>query len=552
MIKLDPEGKAPIVSYNIPEPTSYTGRSFLELNIPDNSFTDLAKIIPHRTQIDSSTNTDELKQKVILSMKTGFADASIFPNARMTTNSLRFSFNLSDGLRPINAEVISTVPTSDKITQLDPDEIVEKLKAGLRLNIFTSPFTGNVKHNFIPVPTEVRPRLFLIETYRLSTFLGDYGAGRVLKTFTLLPGEKTKISVKSYLKQSTESKQSSSILDSVTQESADEFERTLQSEQSNKQATEESYEYHGEIEGEAGWFFASIKASAGFKGGSHAAREEISKSINNATQKHANKASSKRDVQINTSYEVNNESGEETSIEREIQNINLSRTLNFIFRQMNQEFVSLLHLVDIRVGFFNGYAESKREVTLHELDSLLNDYIRPEFHEQIKQLIYKEIHYVFDYKGNRKQFVEEVTLEGDENERYFRVIPDITSQYIEYDGETEKRKFPKVPGIIISVMNNVLRTEGVIVEAILGIGDALDDYAKQQQNLELQHREAEVSRLFAESARAELVNQLAVDENEIGAKILTELTCPCGPQCCGYHCHCRNKEEGNHVSSESR
>ena len=40
-----------------------------------------------------------------------------------------------------------------------------------------------------------------------------------MKTFTLLPGERTKISIKTYTKTETEAKEASSILDSVTDES---------------------------------------------------------------------------------------------------------------------------------------------------------------------------------------------------------------------------------------------------------------------------------------------------------------------------------------------
>jgi hypothetical protein len=72
-----------------------------------------------------------------------------------------------------------------------------------------------------PVPPEPRPRLLLVEVYRLSSYLGSYGAGRVLKTLTLLPGEKTKVSVKTYTHSTTDAKQASSILDSFTKESAD-------------------------------------------------------------------------------------------------------------------------------------------------------------------------------------------------------------------------------------------------------------------------------------------------------------------------------------------
>ena len=41
-------------------------------------------------------------------------------------------------------------------------------------------------------------RLLIVETLNLSSFLGNFGAGRVLKTYSLLPGESASISVKSY------------------------------------------------------------------------------------------------------------------------------------------------------------------------------------------------------------------------------------------------------------------------------------------------------------------------------------------------------------------
>ena len=41
-------------------------------------------------------------------------------------------------------------------------------------------------------------RLLIVETLTLSSFLGAYGAGRVLRTFSLLPGERTTISLKTF------------------------------------------------------------------------------------------------------------------------------------------------------------------------------------------------------------------------------------------------------------------------------------------------------------------------------------------------------------------
>src|SRR5207249_11419715 len=87
------------------------------------------------------------------------------------------------------------------------------------------------------------PRLFLIETYRLSSYLGQYGAGRTINTFSLLPGEKTKISVKTYTKTDENAKSASSILDSVSDESTKDFENSLSTEQSNKEGYQESHSY---------------------------------------------------------------------------------------------------------------------------------------------------------------------------------------------------------------------------------------------------------------------------------------------------------------------
>lgn len=547
IIKLADTGKVPLINYNVPEPTSYTGRNLIELDVLDViEDVDIAEIFneevlrkPQRREIDENISEEVLKNEVLKEMRTGFSNQKLFPNARMTTNSFRFGFDNGTIFRRVDSgdfgesidhieqkvKVLSTVPTSDKVENLDPDEVVAKLKQGFRLNFYTQPITGIVKHNFIPEPKEVRPRLFIVETYRLSTYLGQYGAGRVIKTFSLLPGEKTEISVKSYTKKTTDSKQASSILDSVTQESADEFEKSIQSEVSDKKSAEESFEYYADVEAEGSWGVGSASAKAGVKGGSHSAREEFKKNIMNSTQKHAAKSSSKRDIQINTSYEVKEESGEETSITREIENINLSRTLNFVFRQMNQEFITFLHLTDIRIGFFNGYAESRKEVTLREIDKLMKEVIKEPFRDAVKKMILNQVQFVIDYKEDKPQeFVVEknFTINGEEI-KYFGVKNDIVTEYI--DDITQQEI--DVPGVIISFQKNVMRTEGVMVEALLGEGEALDDYAKNLQQSEVKRQEAEANLKIAQAETIHLMNQFAQEKNEVAANILKDVMCPC-------------------------
>lgn len=521
LIKLEPGGKAPILSYNVPESTIYSGSNLIELRFPEPDDKFFKPVAFEKPKVTGTPVKDldigTVKTAVLTAMKTGFSDQKLFPNVRLTTGILRYGDKPNPGYG-----IVSSFPASPKLAQLDPDEVAYALQAGKRLNIYKTLY-GTLTYNFVPEPTEPEPRLYLVEIYRLSSFLGNYGAGRILKTMTLLPGEKTKISIKTYTKTEQQSKSASSILDSFTQESSDDFENSVQEEQSDKRNSSKTFEYHAEAEANASWGWGSAKVSGGVKGGTNSAREEFSKNVSNAVQKHSAKASAKRDVQINTSYEVKEETGEETSIEREIENINLSRTLNFVFRQMNQEFFTFLTLVDVRVAFFNNFAELAREVTLPDLDSLLDEFVLDDKHDEVRQVIIEQLQNVLDYKDDLKSVIEEKVLS--QNDKYLRVNRGIISIYKD---DITQAEFA-LPGTILSVTKNVMRTEGVIVEALLGQGEALDGYATRLQELEVTRREAEVAQKQAESQRADLLNQVVRDNDAERAKLLGDLTCPCGP-----------------------
>lgn len=524
LIRLEPGGKAPILTYNLPEPSIYFSRNFIELDYDDDFFTQEAKEKPPEAVRPTppavppvGITYDTLISEVKGAMRTGFADSRLFPNARVMSGTLRFVESSNRGI-----QLVTTLPTSRQLAYLDADEIASRKVAGKELNFYTSMY-GTIKYNYINTPTEVRPTLLLVETYRLASYLGDYGAGRVVKTFSLLPGERTKISVRTFLKSEEEKKSASSILDSFTEESASDFEETIANEHSSRETYEQSFEYFAEAEAKASWGWGNAKVKGGVKGGSNSAREEFAKNIASATSKHSQKASAKRDVEINTSYEVRETEEQETSIEREIENINLSRTLNFVFRQMNQEFITILSLVDVRVAFFNGFPETKHEVTLPELDSLLDKYIVQGSRDAVRDEIRDELQTILDFQGNvQTDFVEERTIGP--NTKYLRVNTDRKSEFIDPITGTKI----DVPGIILSVQKNVIRTEGVIVEALLGVGDALDGYARRLQEIEVERREAEIILKKAESERAALLNDVIRDNDEQRAKLLSSLTCPCG------------------------
>jgi|WetSurMetagenome_2_1015567.scaffolds.fasta_scaffold00017_60 hypothetical protein len=514
MIKLEPDGKASVLSYNVPDPTSYSGRNFIELTFDEDDevvFKPVAFKKPQTRTSVTNLEINAIKSAVSAGMKSGFSNKQLFPNIKLSNQIV--CYRESSETEHV---VAGTQPVSPTLAGLTPDDVAVAMKAGMRLNIYKSLY-GTLTYNLIPEPTTVNPRIFIIESYRLSSFLGSYGAGRTVKTFSLLPGEKTRISVKTYTKTESESKNSSSILDSFTQESADAFETSVQEELSDKTSSSENFEYHAEAEASASWGWGKAQVSGGIRGASSSTREEFAKNISNALQKHSAQASAKRDVQINTSYEVKEEKGEETAIERDIQNINLSRTLNFVFRQMNQEYISLLTLTDIRIGFFNGFAESKIEVPLSQCDTLLQTVISDAKRVEVRQAILNQIRTITDYLDERHDIIEEVKLS--EGDSYLRIKKNLTHSY----RDTITGIAITVPGIIMRADKNILRTEGVIVEALLGQGVALDEYATQLQSLEVKKREAEVARLSTLAAQDDLICRVTKDNDKDRAQVLSSL-----------------------------
>ena len=369
---------------------------------------------------------------------------------------------------------------------------------------------GVTVYRFVPTPRVTTPRLMLVEEYRLSSFLGAYGVGRTLKTFSLLPGEVTKLTVRTASKSEKISKQASSILDSYSQETASEFESSLQQEQSQKSSSSEEMSASVEASASGSWGFGSASVSASASASTNSAREEFGKSVANSTSKHAARASASRNVQIDTSSQETTTTERSDETIREIRNINVGRTLNFVFRQMNQEFVSLLHLIDIRLGYTDGL-EPMREYPLYELDELLARVMAADADviAQTKKGVLEAVQTIRDYRGvTQAPFIG--TVEGTTPARP-RVNKDFVTRYTVATTGTKR----SVPGVIISAKSIVMRTDDVVVEAVVGESSALDHYAEGLQDEEIRGRrlangkqELENRLMQVEAQRGELLLEL--------------------------------------------
>ena len=430
-----------------------------------------------------------------------------------------------------------------------------------KMPVFYNTMGGKLKLRYVKIPY-ITPRIMLIETYKLTNYPGDYGPGEFIKTFSLLPGEETEISIKTWKKSMTSMKEASSVLDSYTEEKADEFENNIQKEGSQTSKIDQSSTLNTNSSSKSTW---GASASAGYMGISASAsaggekekslgveanisssREAFGKNILNTTSKHAQESSAKRDVNIETSYEKTEEEGEEIAILRKIENLNVSRTLNFTFRQMNQEFHSLLHLTNLRLGFFNGYPGTMKEYELYEIDDFIKDYINyqiteesivnagTEIGDQISEMVeeieeppkvpfnevkqrltdillneYKEI---IDYEGDKQKFIEIVEFENERN-NYLRVIPTTKEEGRQpYTIREDPLDLRYVDGVIIGRNKVIMRTDGVIVEALLGHANALDDFS-----LEARKEKIRMKQYDNELKRVEIL------KTEMGIKIIEKL-----------------------------
>lgn len=574
LIQFEADASAPVLEYDIPQPTSYTGRHYMQLNIPDSWFDSgtgegvtYPEWIGDKTGIDvvdtvpDPARTEELAEKIgemfvagepgpiggdidprvtevsealrtlgkVTTPVTTDRSGTFFPSSESTSApSMLSAFvdyaetpSLAGADSPTAGAAENTLADlsdrtgleTDALRRLQPMTVASQAMAG-RMPVFRQSMGGTDLVEYVPAETEIEPKLMLVERHRLSSFLGDYGAGRTIKTFSLLPGEQTTISMETFRRDEERQAKASSILESRTEKSANRFEETVKKEQSHKEQHETSFSWHAEASGSANWGFGQAEVSGGVQGSTNSSRQSFARNVSSATSMHASEASSHREVQVDTSYEAASESGKRRSIEREIENINLSRTLNFVFRQMNQEFITLLHLVDVRVAYVDGSVSggaggpfgaspNYREVPLPELDSLLEDVIDPGHRDEVRGIIEGELANVLDHERNAVSVIETESwnnTDGDDIE-YVRFDDELSQTYNDDTGA--------VDGVILNADRNIMRTEGVIVDALLGGAEALDDYSRGLQREEVREQSLENDRL-----------QTTVDRERLGMDLV--------------------------------
>jgi hypothetical protein len=367
--------------------------------------------------------------------------------------------------------------------------------------------------SYMPDPVTPKPSLYMIETFRVETFLGNYGAGETVKTFSLLPGEKTTISIKTFKQIVKNKKDISNVLDSFNKETANELEKMLESESKSSKDKERTAEIGNQTTLSATIPVNSIPISIGSmtnqKASVKTVRQESQRKLSRTINKQVQKSTVNRKVEVNTELSETETSSEETSTVRVLENVNKSRVLNFVFRQLNQQMITVTYLEDVSFYFSNGYPESIRKSGLAELKNFLEEILVATIVESTFKDIINSLHNYDDFQGSPKPFVEKIAKVYEDiftnpptnynHESYVR-NSNLLSEIPDTDSFSQDGTDIKVNGVIADITYRTLPTDSVIVDALLGQGEALDCF-----NLHLQEEAVTDAKLNNE------IKQQAID-----------------------------------------
>jgi hypothetical protein len=471
------QGQAPILNYNLEQKSSFPSYGHFLVNILTDYFKPNADEVPVSSVLNSSVQEMTVDQvRVELQKDLARGDSKILKTLGGQTLAA--------------AELRSTeTPVSIGNTGANIDEISAEIKSG------RVPFVHRRMGGFQSVISTIKPptlpkgKIFVIEEYTTASFLGDYGAGQTLSTFSLLPDEKTTITMRTFESSTEKKTRSENVLDSFSESSANEMENSLENENltSNDSATSDSKTNSVSLEVSAkikAVVDISAQASHTSSKNSTASRAANTRALGRALEKHVQNSNSNREVAINQASESTVTTETEQTIVRELVNPNKSRVLNFVFRQLLQEYITITYLSNIRIAFCNGYPESFKIVDLEDVDTLLEEFIKSTHIVSVRNEILKHYCKVFNYQNELKDFIETVTVNygaclpgATGSETFWRIKPNLQDIYSREGGLEIK-----VRGVILNVQTNILRTPSVIADALLGQGEALDCFNTRLQD----------------------------------------------------------------------
>jgi hypothetical protein len=485
--KLQEDGEAAILNYNLPQSTTYEVVSHIQLDVAAARFKDTERKAPagnYWERLDRERSEDRFSLEAIQAVVRGNAYTSLSPVQNL---GLNLASNVSETRRGVVFKA-GNIPVPTKSTEFSVDYLANRINDDFRPVLYKRP-SGKQGLRFAPRPKAPQPSIFIVLHMKMATYAGDYGAGTTLKTFSLLPREKTVIEIRDYRHQEETRSSSQSVMDSYSESCMDDLQTTIEerTEKNESSSETDTDSMSADMSVSGGFNLGIVKAGADVSGSAssvNTTEEAVSSSVEtleSAVSHHVQTADSARQIEINTDVTTSSTTENETTTIRTLENINSSRVLNFVFRQLLQEFFTLTYLHDVSFYYSNGYDNSVKRGTLGGLDNFLAAILKDEAAiKEVRTQIYITLCNIPDSTGTRTRFIEKVAVKatnciepgaGEKEVSYVRKRKDLKQSY---RGKT-------VDGIILRATDRVMRTPAVIVDALMGEGDAHDCFNNQLQ-----------------------------------------------------------------------
>jgi hypothetical protein len=308
---------------------------------------------------------------------------------------------------------------------------------------------------------QMKPQLFLAESYQLSTFRGGLIRGDLITTGpSLLPHQEFTGKVIATVRTQQQINRSSTVLDEQSEQSSQAFNQQIKDSADAKFAGEH-YDYgmkgnfHGE--GSVGFGSASADAHVDASGSTNDVRQELANSVASAIDNQVSQANQARRENMSVASS-STEIDKTTQTETVVQTKNDSdRVENFGIYQVKEEHIAILSLVDVEVAFQNTVPDSDRKVSLFQLDSLLEDVIaKPEERSVIKAQIRNVLEHVRDYQGQPQSII----VEDPGKPSAMMVNKRLESRYELKNADGSVRRLLSVPGVIVNAWSRQLLKAG--------------------------------------------------------------------------------------------
>ncbi|MFX0103515.1 MAG: coiled-coil domain-containing protein [Candidatus Hodarchaeota archaeon] len=369
----------------------------------------------------------------------------------------------------------------------------------------------------------LQPMFFLKFIYRHDTFLGKTGVGNIIHTFTLGPLEKQEIRVKTSETTREAREASSTIFDSASQSAQAEMEESLSQErESSKSTSVDTAKYSSSsvsagVSASVGFGPVSVGASlsaSSSKGSSkqtNSTHNQSAKNTQNASQKHVASRQSQRDTTVNEMSQSEKETTKEQGYIRLIENPNPDVAMNYTFRQIVQEYISTISLIDIKLMFSNGV--TVREAPASEVDNLLETFLKPELksvHQVLREFIIDACR-VRDYQDRLINMLE--SEEGEEilrlrKDSYAKILEDPN---VEFDPLSEAQifdLFKNIYGPLIHYWKFSIIQPGAVMIPEISYGSSLGPQARQEFQMKLENWKNENATIALQNESIQVKNQL--------------------------------------------